>query len=188
MDIVKEKLKKWNEHLKAQDIAEKSINFGDVHFNSDVLFWSESRPLEKGRSIIISYNEQGVFKEETTSEYNVTAGVHGYGGGAFIVRDEFIYFNDGLTNQIFKKNILQNTIEQLTFESDFSYGDFSVDSVHRYLYCLRLNKKESSHFPKCEIIRLNLETLQQEILFSGADFYSNVRIHDDNTKLLNAFC
>src|SRR5690606_9365203 len=78
----------------------------------------------------------------------------------------------------YQKDTTQNKIRPITNENGFQYADFSVDAVHKYLYCLRLKSTET------QIIRIEIQTGRQEVLFQGADFYSNVRVSLDGTKIL----
>lgn len=122
--------------------------------------------------------------DETPNTYNVTTNVHGYGGGAFFVKDNIIYFNDSISNQVYKKNVGHPSIIQVTSATGFCYADFNVDKFHKYLYCLRLDTNKNIKFPITQIVRIEIQTGKQEILFTGADFYSNIRISRDGTKLL----
>ena len=181
---IEENYGKWKSSLAAKDLAKKSIGFGDVYVDCGMTYWTESRPGEKGRSVIVSRDVHGEIREETSSVYNVAAGVHGYGGGAFLAQDNILYFTDAITNQVYKKDCQQNTIVQITNSEGFSYADFSVDKSQKFIYCLRLNKNSKSQFPTTEIVRIETLTGLQEVLFSGADFYSNVRVNEDGTKIL----
>lgn len=190
--IIEENYGKWKSSITPKNVAQKTKNYADLYIDGEKIYWSESRPWEKGRSFIVSQNTAGKTIDETSNIYNVATSVHGYGGGAFLVQDDIIYFHDAITNQVYKKistiaqqiTNLDDTIQQITNGEGFCYGDFSVDNLHKFLYCLRLNKNASEQFPITEIIQIEISTGLQEVLFSGADFYSNVRINKEGTKLL----
>ncbi|MES2615515.1 MAG: prolyl oligopeptidase family serine peptidase [Bdellovibrionota bacterium] len=179
---IEEKFGKWKSWLEPKHIAQKSVGFADLQVDCDKIYWTESRPGEQGRTCIVSYHQNNLVTDETPNVYHVSTGVHGYGGGAFLVKDGIIYFVDAITNQVFKKE--QAVFSQITNKNGYSYADFSVDKTHTYLYCLRLEKRAENKFPTTQIVRIEIQSSRQEILFTGADFYSNVRINLDGTKLL----
>ena len=50
-----------------------------------MLFWTEVRPLEGGRSVIVRRDPGGAIDDVTPDGFNARTLVHEYGGGAYVV-------------------------------------------------------------------------------------------------------
>ncbi len=173
----------WESPLTSSIIASKSLSFTDLFIDNNIIYWGESRPNENGRTTIVSYHPDGQCKDETSSEFAVGTMVHGYGGGAFFVKDKHLYFanlNDGI---VYHKNLLSNIVTAITTPFAGRYADFSVDPTHQFLYCLRKNDSLKQQFPPTELVRININSKETEILFSGHDFYSNPTVSPDGKKI-----
>jgi dienelactone hydrolase len=171
--------------LSSQDIAKKTIGYNDLQISNGIFYWTESRPWQQGKTFIVSMDSDGCKKDETTQDYNVTTNVHGYGGGSFYVKNHILYFMDSISGCIFRKCLSgKNEIHKVTIESGFSYADFCLDNENKNIYCLRLNKNTNKNFYPTEIVQIEIETGMQNVLFSGADFYSNIRLNENEDQLL----
>ena len=181
--IIEESYGKWKSFITTKEVAQKSVNYGDVHIDNGRYYWTESRPKE-GRTTIVSCDQERNCVDEIDAQFNISTDVHGYGGGAFLVKNAVIYFYDSLKAQVWTKNIVENKLTQVTNEVGYSYADFSVDENNQLLYCLRLNKNSDKKFPITEIVQINLNHGGVEVFVTGADFYSNVRVNEKGNKIL----
>ncbi|WGL60868.1 prolyl oligopeptidase family serine peptidase [Pigmentibacter sp. JX0631] len=173
----------WNSPFQAKDLASKSISFTDLFIDNGVVYWGESRPDEKGRNVIVSMHPDGSIQDETPPEFSVGTMVHGYGGGAFLVKENQLYFANSKDGMVYHKNLNTKEINPVTFPFEGRFADFSLDSKRKFLYCLRKNDSTQNQFPPTEIVRINLVTKETEVLFTGSDFYSNPSVSPDGKKL-----
>lgn len=65
----------WKSPITSSMIVESAIRLGEVVVDGDDLYWSESRPEEKGRSVIVKGG-----KDILPEPYNARTRVHEYGG------------------------------------------------------------------------------------------------------------
>lgn len=173
----------WESPLTAQIIASKSISFTDLYIDNNIIYWGESRPNENGRTTIVSYHPDGQSRDETSSDFSVGTMVHGYGGGAFFVKNKHLYFANLKDGIVYHKNLTTNVITPITTPFEGRYADFSVDPNQTYLYCLRKNDSLKQQFPPTELVRINILSKETEILFSGQDFYSNPTVSPDGKQI-----
>lgn len=173
----------WPSPLSAQNIASQSLGLSDLCVDGNKVYWLENRPNEKGRGVVVSCDEQGVYCDETPNTISVSAQVHGYGGGAFCMKDDFLYFSDAKSGVVYCKNLQQNKIVAVTQESPYFYADFCPNASHTFIYCIRKNTSGSTSFPPTEVVRIHKATGKVELLLSGADFYSNVRLSPNEKHL-----
>ena len=75
----------WPSPITAGLIAEAGIGLGALLAAGDVLFWTEVRPLEGGRSVIVRRDPGGAIADVTPDGFNARTLVHEYGGGAYVV-------------------------------------------------------------------------------------------------------
>lgn len=174
----------WESPIDATVIASKSISFTDLHVDNDIIYWGESRPNEKGRTVIVSYHPDNTYRDETSEEYSVGTMVHGYGGGAFLVQDKQIYFANAKDGIVYHKDLRTSLITPITLPFEGRYADFSVDPRHEYLYCIRKNDALKKQFPPTELVRIHIQSKETEVLFSGYDFYSSPSISPDGKKIV----
>nr|BFD31153.1 S9 family peptidase [Pigmentibacter ruber] len=173
----------WDSPFQAKDLASKSVSFTDLFIDNGVVYWGESRPDEMGRNVIVSAQPDGSLCDETPSEFSVGTMVHGYGGGAFFVKDKQLFFANSKDGIVYRKNLITKEISSVTLPFAGRYADFSLDSNKNFLYCLRKNDSTKEQFPPTEIVRINLESKETEVLFTGSDFYSNPSVSPDGKML-----
>ncbi len=66
-------------------LAAATIRFGQVAVVGDSVFWSESRPGEGGRKVVVECDRQGHAVDRNPAPFDARTRVHEYGGGAFAV-------------------------------------------------------------------------------------------------------
>lgn len=173
----------WSSPITSQIIASKSLSFGDLQIDNSNIYWIESRPNEKGRSVVVSYNQDGTYRDETPEEYSVGTSVHGYGGGALFVRDQQLYFSNAKNGIVYHKDLKSNVIKPLIDLFEGRFADFHADPNHNYLYCIRKDDSKKTQFPPTEIVRICLKSKEIQVIFTGSDFYSSPSISPNGKKI-----
>ncbi len=69
-------------------------SLGDELGGEELLYWLESRPNENGRSVICRRLPDGQIEELSSPAANISTGVHTYGGAAWWVESDTLYFQD----------------------------------------------------------------------------------------------
>ncbi|MYM32877.1 prolyl oligopeptidase family serine peptidase [Duganella sp. FT94W] len=145
------------------------------------IFWLAGRAAEAGRNTLLRYH--GATTEELTpAPFNVRSRVHEYGGGAYVVDGDTVYFNH------FKDNVVHKMVAgeapvAVTRPGKQRFADFVVDRARQRLIAVRELHGDDEHAQPantiCAISMAGVET----VLAQGADFYSSPRVSPGGRSL-----
>lgn len=173
----------WRSPITAELVARQSIRFGDLLVDGKVLYWVESRPAEKGRSVIVQHTPDGRTCDVIHTPFSARSRVHEYGGGAFTVSKGVIYFVNFDDQRIYTKD-LAGAIHPVTSEDGNRYADLVVDEMHNRIICIQEAHGETAKEPVNSIVSIDITgTVNPQVLVSGSDFYSSPRSSPNNGQL-----
>lgn len=146
------------------------------------IFWLAGRAAEAGRNTLLRYH--GVTTQELTpAPFNLRSRVHEYGGGAYAVDGETVYFTHFKDNCVYRMAAGEAPV-QLTPPGKQRFADFTVDRARNRLIAVRELHHEDDHAqPTNSICAISLDTGAETALAQGADFYSSPRISPDGRSL-----
>ena len=75
----------WKSPITSALIVSESIGIGEIALDGDDTYWTEMRPAEGGRYVIVRRAPDGQTADVTPQPFNARTRVHEYGGGAFAV-------------------------------------------------------------------------------------------------------
>ncbi|MEM9136355.1 MAG: S9 family peptidase, partial [Cyanobacteria bacterium P01_F01_bin.42] len=170
----------WRSPISSEVIVSSSIRLGGMQIDGSDIYWSELRPTEAGRSIIVRRTADGETTDITPADFNVRTRVHEYGGGAYWVDQEDIFFANFLDQRLYQQSSSASP-QALTPETAFRYADGVVDRAGQRLICVR----EDHTAPEAvnTIVAISLVDQVQTVLVSGSDFYSSPRLSPDGKTL-----
>ena len=113
----------WRSPITAQLIVEKAVGLGSVQTVGNDVYWLESRPSEKGRSVLVKQTADGAIADITPPPFNVRTRVHEYGGAAYLATEQAVYFSNYSDSRIYQQKLDQEP-QALTSESACRYADF----------------------------------------------------------------
>jgi hypothetical protein len=82
----------WKSPITADMLVAKSVRLGDLSIDGDVIYWSESRPEEGGRSAIVRRTGDGKTEDVLPAPFSARTTANEYGGGAFLAAGGVVYF------------------------------------------------------------------------------------------------
>ena len=82
----------WKPAISPEEVFSDVVGLREVQVEDRNVYWLEMRPSEKGRCVIARRDEKGEIKDVSPPEFNVRTRVHEYGGGAYTVFRDSIYF------------------------------------------------------------------------------------------------
>jgi dipeptidyl aminopeptidase/acylaminoacyl peptidase len=171
----------WKSPITSDLIVAGTIGLGGACLDGEDVYWSEMRPTEGGRSVIVRRTPDGQIQDVTPALFNVRTRVHEYGGGSYTVHQGVVYFANFADQRLYKQ-IVGSEPMPLTPETQWRYADVEVDENRDRLICIR-----EDHTGKGEaintIVGISLNGSDQTVLVSGNDFYSSPRLSPDGTKL-----
>src|SRR3954465_13447255 len=84
----------WPTPLTSELVVRAAARLGEVAVDGDDVWWSESRPAEGGRSVIVRRSADGTVADVLPAPWNARTRVHEYGGGAWTVSGGTLWFSD----------------------------------------------------------------------------------------------
>lgn len=173
----------WRSPITAELVASGAIKLGQTVLDGQNVYWTESRPGEGGRTVIVRCLPDGRTTDMTPAPFNVRSRVHEYGGGAFTVAEDNIYFVN-LVDQRLYRQAGGGEAEPVIPEGPRRYADFTVEANRRQLICVGEDHSTVGQEPENFVVAIDLQAGGKErILASGNDFYSSPRLSPDGTYL-----
>ncbi len=176
----------WESMITTDMISNSIIALGEISIDNDNIYWSEMRPSENGRTLLMCLNNNGEAKELLPKQFNIRNKVHEYGGGSFTVNNGKLFFIDSKKHGIFKIQIdkkIENIIPELIFEKDnMLFADFIYDDVNDCLFSVaedQSGKGESKNM----LVSITMDG-QINIIASGADFYASPKLSPDKKHIM----
>ena len=173
----------WLSPITSELIVSETVSLGQIFLDGDYIYWSESRPADAGRNVIVRWSPDGKTDDLTPKPFNVRTRVHEYGGGAYIVSDGTIYFSNFADQGLFQQGPDLEP-QPLTGGTARRYADTVVDTFRNRLICVREDHGVREGEPVNTIVAVGINHEQEErVLVSGNDFYATPRISPDGSYL-----
>ena len=173
----------WRSEITADVIVAGVLSLGQAALDGDDVYWTEGRPTEGGRCVIVRRTPDGRTSDVTPAPFNVRTRVHEYGGGDFAVADGTVYFSNFADGRLYRHR--QGAApEPITPEGAFRYADLVVDRRRARHICVREDHTAAGQEAVNTLVAVALDgSRPPEVLVSGRDFYSSPRVSPDSTRL-----
>jgi len=172
----------WKSPITTDLIVSGSIGLGQVALDGEDIYWVEMRPSEGGRMVLVKHDPEGETVDVTPEPYSVRTRVHEYGGGAFLVHEEVVYFSNYSDQRIYRQEN-GGEPQAITPDVEMRYADGCFDPARNRIICVRENHTGEGEPVNCIVAVDALGKTEQQVLSKGSDFCSNPRISPDGTKL-----
>lgn len=173
----------WKSPITSDLIVAGTIGLGGVRLDGDTVYWSEMRPTEGGRNVIVRRSADGQIADVTPPPFNVRSRVHEYGGGAFLVHQGTLYFSNFADQRLYRQDAGKEPVA-ITPEQAWRYADGVIDAQRNRMICVREDHTGEGE-PVNTLVNLSLDgqDFTQTVLASGSDFYSSPRLSPDGSYL-----
>jgi dipeptidyl aminopeptidase/acylaminoacyl peptidase len=171
----------WKSPITSDLIVSQTVGIGSLAVNQGNIYWLEKRPQEEGRNLLIGYGNRGELKNYTPSPLSVRSKIHEYGGGAFVVEGNRIYFSNYQDGRIYQQ-IIGTQPYPLTDKLERRYGDLVVDRHRNRLICVCEDHSLGGEAVN-SIVTISLNTGRIQDLVAGSDFYAAPRLSADGRYL-----
>jgi len=172
----------WKSPIQARQIAEGTVRFDETRLEGGHTYWTELRPTESGRCVIVRCHRDGTLVDMTPSGFNARTRVHEYGGGSYLTCGEkvmFVNFDD----QRLYVYTGQGRPSPITACEDGRFADFECDQKRKRLIAIREKHNDKSE-PANTIVAIYPEKgAEIRHLVGGNDFYAAARISPDGSQL-----
>lgn len=181
----------WPSPLSSQLLTQGIHRLSEPQLDNGHCYWLESRPEEKGRTVVMCQPATGSAYSVTPDDYSVRTRMHEYGGGAYRVHHNTLFFINDKDQRIYAMptdgdDNGQISPKALTPVGQYRYADLWVDSERQQLICACEIHKDNQKEPENCIVAIKLDgssTTAFNVLAFGNDFYSNPRVSPDGRYL-----
>lgn len=168
-------------------LVSDSVRLGSLSsFDGVSLLWTEGRPKEGGRSVIVRRQANGTISDVLSAPFSARTLAHEYGGSCYVEHSGTIYFVNFDDQRIY--SISSNgEVKAITPDppepKSWRYADIIATNDGSALICVReRHESEGAVFNEIVLIPL-LETADPIILVEGEDFFASPTISADGSKL-----
>ena len=181
---------KWKSVINPEEVFSGIVGIGEVRVENHHAYWLEMRPAEKGRYVIIQASDDGNRKDVIPESFNCRTRVHEYGGGAYAVFQDIVYFVNFSDQRIYYIKVGEQQPQLLTLEKnpDGSLGKYASLIVSPdgnkllFVYEKEWADKENKNY--IGALDLSQDGLQEPmILAQGKDFYADIAISSDGKQV-----
>ena len=186
----------WPSAITAELVVEAAVSLGEVAAGDDDIWWSELRPQQSGRVMIVRHEPGGRDVDVLPDGYSARTRVHEYGGGAWWLHDDTLYFANWSDQRLYRidPDTEPGTFlapVALTSEPALPQGDRYADGVltgdGRWVICVRERHEPGAAEARNEIVAVQAEPTgspgEPQVLVSGPDFVAAPRVSPDGGHL-----
>jgi len=181
----------WESPIQAKDLVVGAAGLSEVVVDRNDVWFSESRPEEGGRVALMRWRAttagEAEIVEMTAPDANVRTRVHEYGGGAWSVDQDTLWYVDD-SDQRLRRQDPDGTVTLLTHDPEIERGVRFADGRptpdQQWFVCVREQHGQDSHEPENDLVAVAGDGSGAiAVLASGADFYSSPRLSHDGSQL-----
>ena len=170
----------WESPITATAVTAAALRFSDsLEVDGGDLYWTESRPAEGGRTVVVQRRASGEVSDVTPAGFDARTRVHEYGGGAYAVRREEVYFANFADQRLYRHRPGEDPrpiTPEPVLPAGLRYADFTFGDG--FLICT--GERHGVGEVWNELIRLPLDgSSTPEVIAAGHDFYSSPRFSPD---------
>ncbi|MGE0701963.1 MAG: prolyl oligopeptidase family serine peptidase [Hyphomicrobiaceae bacterium] len=178
----------WPSPITPRDLTRGARRFGHIQGDGPYVYWTEGRPEEKGRQVIVRARP-GVGEPEDVlpAPFSARSKVHEYGGGEFLAADSHIFFVNSDDQDIWQL-APGGAPKRITTAPDMRFADMALDRARNRLIAVaeRHAGGDSHSHPENLLVAVGLEGAERGVvtdLVKGRDFYAFPRPSPDATCL-----
>ncbi len=200
----------WPSLISAHVLAEQGLRLSAPTVHGEDIYWIEGRPGEGGRNALVRRTPDGRTADVLPAAFNVRTRVHEYGGGAYLLDGDTVYFSNFADQRLYRAPVSGDAApEAITAEGQWCYADHALDRTRRRLICVREDHTQAGVEAVTTLVGVALdsvsgatpagatlsggtlpgetpsgETLSSgDVLASGYDFYSSPTVSPDGSML-----
>jgi dipeptidyl aminopeptidase/acylaminoacyl peptidase len=175
----------WVSPITAEDVATGGIRLSAVTVDGRDIYWTESRPAEGGRQVVVRRDATGRIEDVTPHGTNARTRVHEMGGVSYLASDGEVFFSEFNDQRLYR--IRPGAAPTaITPAGGLRYADAVLDPSRRFLFCVREDHERPGVEPTNTIVSIPLDGDPHpgHVVASGSDFYAYPRLSADGRHLL----
>ena len=170
----------WPSPISTGMIVDQGVRLFQPQASGDCVYWLETRPRQRGRTVLVRRDSDGVISDLTPEKFSARSCVHEYGGGAFHVSQDEVWFVEFRDQQVYRLEE-DKPPQRMSFDEDHRHADIVRDHDRSRIVCVCEDHREAGE-PRNFIAAVTDKGLKS-VLASGHDFYSTPGISPDGSQL-----
>ena len=171
----------WPSPITPDAIVAETIRLSSVSLDGGRISWLEGRPGEGGRSVLVRADASGRLEDLTPPPFNVRSAVHEYGGGAYAVSGDRLWFSNYADGRIHARTGAAPPAP-LTAQDSARFGDLTFDPARQRLLAVRETHRDDGP-PVNDLVAISIDDGSPTVLASGHDFYAAPTPSPDGRQL-----
>lgn len=171
----------WRSPITAELTVRETVSFADTAVDSTGIYWSEVRPSEEGRYVIVRYAD-GKTEDIIQPPFSARTRVHEYGGGAFTVHNGTVFFSNFSDQRLFRKEPGMKPVP-LSPEGGYRYADACFDPHRNRLVLVREDHTRPGEAMNTLVCIDTENGSAGETAAEGHDFCSSPCISPDGSRM-----
>ncbi len=176
----------WKSPITSALLTSSGIGFSEIHFSNGQIYWLESRPDEGGRVVAVRCSADGNRIDLTPQGFNTRTRAHEYGGGAYFVHGNTIFFSNFKDQRLYRQDGQSEPraiTEEPPIPGSLRYADGRVTPDGKTIICVR-ERHEAGREALNEVIAMDAGgSGEAKTILSGYDFYSFPRLSPDGRRI-----
>ena len=180
---------RWPSPVSAEIAARGSRRFGMVQASGETVYWSEARPEEQGRQVIVRCGPDGRLVDVLPKPYTARSRVHEYGGGEFLVSGATVFFVNDKDQQVYEL-AAPAAPQRITTAAGMRFADFAHDASRARLIAVTethaaKGTATTQHLPRNALAAIALTGKRGQVteIAGMHDFYASPRLSADGKRL-----
>ena len=138
----------WSSSLSLDHMVEDVVRLAEPAVDGSAVYWIETRPSEKGRSVLVTCAPGQEQSDVTAADYSVRSRAHEYGGGSYLAKGDRVWFVNDDDQCIYTQTLPAGSPERLTATGAVRFADMELDRArNRLLTICEDHGKEGSMLP-----------------------------------------
>ena len=173
----------WPSPITAEHIVTETVALSAPMLDEQAIYWIESRPQERGRSVIVCRTPEGTSVDVTPAPFDVRSRVHEYGGGEFTVHRGVVYFTNFDDQRVYRHVLGQQPVP-ITSGRGLRYADLVVMPGGQRVLAVREDHRIAGAEAVNSLVMLDVDGAGEgTIVVGGSDFYASPALCPDGARV-----
>lgn len=178
----------WPSELSSELLASNSLRLSTPLIWQESVVWLQNIPEENGRTSLMGLKDNKI-DNLLPAPWDIRSKAHEYGGGAYTVCDNAVYFVNADDQDIYRYLPESNQApEAITSSVHQRFADLHiVDNRWLYAVCESFAETDETEVhhdePLASIVAINVDTKELITLVTGEDFYSGLALNQAGNSL-----
>jgi dipeptidyl aminopeptidase/acylaminoacyl peptidase len=178
----------WPSPITASLVASGGVGLDAPTSTPEATWWLETRSAGGGRSVLVRAGPGQAPADVTPRGFSVRTRVHEYGGGAYVLRGDAVFFSNFDDQRLYRQDAGRSPVP-LTPEparpASIRYADGAITPDGRAVVCIRERHEGSTVRDVVnELVAVPTDgSGEPRIVASGRDFYSDPRVSPEGRRL-----